>query len=811
MTIKTMRGKAPEILIVDDTLDTLKLLSTALQDHGYETRSVPRGELALNSVHAAHPDLILLDIIMPDKSGYEVCQILKANPKTRSIPIIFMSALHETFDKVKAFALGGVDYITKPFQMEEVLARIQIQLELSFAQGQILQLNAGLEQRVQQRTNELEQANQSLQNEILERQQVEQTLRESEAKFRQLSEHIHEVFWLMEYSAEIQAFTGMAYVSPAYETIWGRLRQDIYLNPWQWVDCIHPEDQQRVSVAFETKAVLGQFDEEYRVVRPDGSVRWIHDRGTPVYNEAGTVYRVAGIAEDITEKKQAEIERDRFFKLSLDLLFIADDHGTFKRVNPAWASVLGYDVGELDGQTLQNLVHMGDRSTIASAITALTQGEDVNGIEVRLTHKDGSDIWIAWNIAAFPQEHLIYGTGRNISKRKAAEERLVYETLHDSLTGLDNRTCFIQRLELAIKKCRRYEGLCFAVLFIDLDGFKSINDTLGHLVGDQLLINVAIILQKAVREIDAVARLGGDEFTILLENLADLKQVIDIADRIQSQLKLPIQLGPHSVHTSASMGIVLSNATYQDVADVVRDADIAMYRAKAKGKACYEVFDRAMYTQTLRLMELENHLYSAIEHQELQLYYQPILSLKHHNQLEGFEILLRWYHPEKGWISPHEFIPIAEDTGLIHPIGEWIFHEACSQFSQWRTSCSNLEQLYVSINLSGRQLRDHSLPNIIDNVLRKTQLSPSYLRLEITESTLIQNRRAAIDVLNQIREQGIQISLDDFGTGFSSLSYLHQFPIDVIKIDKSFIQNFAYDTREYKIIHSIIMLAHNLG
>lgn len=807
------QGKTPQILIADDAIESLRLISRVLRDKGYEVRSVTTGTLALSSIQEARPDLILLDILMPDKSGYEVCQAIKADPETHHIPVIFLSALNETIDKVKAFDVGGIDFISKPFQVEEVTARVQNQLELCFAQTQLLKLNVELEERVKYRTAQLETLNHKLSQEISYRIAIEQTLRASEEKFRQISEHVSQVFWLTGYNATHQTCTELIYVSPGYEKIWGISLDEMYRSPWLWREVIYEQDRGRVEHAFRHQAMHGTFDEEYRIIRPDGDVRWIHDRGFPVTNSEGTVYRIAGIAQDITAQKQAEVERDRFFRLSLDLLFIANHRGKLKRTNPEWARTLGYAPDDLFDQPLWTFVHPEDKDVVLTSMQSLRQGQDINGVEVRLRHQDGSDVWTAWNIVTFPKEQLIYGTGRNITKRKEAEDALVYKTLHDSLTGLDNRMCFVQRLEIALKKCYRKDTLRFAVLFIDLDGFKGINDTLGHAIGDQLLIHVAHILQHSVRETDSVARLGGDEFTILLEDLQNLKQVIDIVERIQAHLKDSIHLDHHKVYTSASIGIVLGTPDHENIADILRNADIAMYRAKAKGKACYEVFDRDMYVQTLHLVEIENHLRHAIQNNELQLYYQPIINLEQcqPTTIEGVEVLLRWFHPQKGLISPNEFIPIAEDTGLINTIGEWVLHQSCAQLKQWEQQWPVLRSLYLSVNLSGHQLRESTLPHIIENALQQGGLSPHRLRLEITETSLVEASKKTAQILDKIRANGTSISLDDFGTGFSSFSYLHQFPIDVLKIDRSFMRRLTQGEREQNIVHSIITLARNLG
>ncbi|HEY9646184.1 MAG TPA: EAL domain-containing protein [Chroococcidiopsis sp.] len=803
--------RIPEILIADDTLDSLRLLSNALSGQGYDVRSVTSGMLAIASVQAALPDLILLDIKMPDLSGYEVCQRLKADPKTQEIPIIFISALNETFDKVAAFQAGGVDYITKPFQIEEVLARVQNQLALRFSLTQLHQLNIALEQRVQERTAELQAVNQTLTQEVLERRQIEHDLRESEEKFRQISETIQSIFWLTDFDPQSVQETEMRYVSPAVEQIWGQSRETFYRDPQAWTDSIHPDDRDRVITAFLTQAHLGQYDEEYRIIRPDGSIRWIHDRGFPIHNENGEVYRLTGVGEDITAKVQAELERDRFFNLSLDLLFIADNQGQLKRLNPAWQATLGYSCPELVEQSFLDIIHPEDLPIAQQALQRLLHGEDVNEVEIRCRCANGTYVWIAWNAVLFLQENLIYGAGRDISQRKASESRLMHETLHDALTGLANRPCFMERLQLAIKQQRRYQTSCFAVLFIDLDGFKSVNDTLGHGVGDQLLIRVSQLLLETVREVDSVARLGGDEFTILLENIQQPQEVTDIAERIQEKLGPALSIGHHDIFTSASIGIVIGTPHYQHVADIIRDADIAMYQAKANGKARYAVFDSTMYAATLRQVEIETHLRHAILNHELEIHYQPIVSLRTEMGLEGFEVLLRWRHPQRGLVPAYEFIPIAEETGLINAIGEWALQEACLQFSHWQQLWPDFAKLYLSVNISGRQLREPSLLQTLDRMLEETLIPVNCLRFEITESSLIKNTHIATQLLERMQIRGIQVSLDDFGTGFSSLSYLHQFPINTIKIDRSFVNVLLHGEKERSIIQSIVALAKTLG
>ncbi|EKU99914.1 PAS domain S-box/diguanylate cyclase (GGDEF) domain-containing protein [Leptolyngbya sp. PCC 7375] len=518
-----------------------------------------------------------------------------------------------------------------------------------------------------------------------------------------------------------------------------------------------------------------------------------------------------GMIHDITERKQAELERDRFFNLAIDLLFIADADGVFKRINPSWFDTLGYTADDVLSQSFWQFMLPEDQHSKQDLQDTLAQGQEINGLEFQVRSKDGDYHWIAWNLVPFPQEDLLYGSGRDITQRKASAARLTYETLHDSLTGLDNRVCCLNRLELAIEHQKRQPHEHFAVLFVDLDNFKYINDSLGHLVGDQLLIQVSQRLKAVVRGIDGVARLGGDEFLILLEQLDHLNDALKTVYRLQKELQKPFQLGGREIFTSASIGVVFSNLSYQSVDDIIRDADIAMYRAKSEGKSSYAIFDQTMYLQTLHLVEIETDLRKAIKAQEFCLYYQPLVNLKPPHQLKGFEVLLRWHHPDQGLIPASEFIPIAEETGQINAIDEWVLRNACKQLKTWQAKGKVTMDVYLSVNLSGQQFRNPSLIYTLDTILTETQLDPQCLKLEITESSLIQNTQAATEIMKLICNRGIELSLDDFGTGFSSLRYLQQFPISTIKIDRSFVDGLNNSDRNFRITSAIVNLAKALG
>ena len=389
-----------------------------------------------------------------------------------------------------------------------------------------------------------------------------------------------------------------------------------------------------------------------------------------------------------------------------------------------------------------------------------------------------------------------------------SREHFRHAAYHDTLTGLPNRAHLLDCLKLAITRSRRHKGHLFAILFIDLDRFKNINDSLGHGIGDRLLIALARRLEGCLRPTDTVARLGGDEFAILLDELEDARTAIAVAERIQAELAQPFNLGGHEVYTTASIGITLSATGYDEPEHVLRDADTAMYRAKEKGKARHELFDQVMHARAVALLKLENDLRRAVERSDFQVHYQPIIALDT-GQITGFEALLRWPDAERGYIPPDEFIPLAEETGLIFEIGRWVLLEACRQMRQMQTLTAR--PLTISVNLSSKQF---SQPHLIDQIklaLAETQIAPSCLQLEITESVVMENAEAAAAMLAQLRALGVQLSIDDFGTGYSSLSYLHRFPVSMLKIDRSFIGRIGAGGENSEIVRTIITLANNLG
>ena len=674
-----------KILIVDDRPENLRLLSDALSGEAYEVKGVVNGAMALMVAKTVVPDLILLDVVMPGLSGYEVCQQLKAEPITQNIPIIFLSASNNSVDRVKALSVGGVDYINKPFQVDEVLLRIKNQLQLQAAQQEILSFNVALEQRIKERTAQLELANQELKHEIEERGQLTKLLRRSEEKLESILNSLEEVVW----SVDV-ATSKLLFLNLAAEEVYGRPVDELLANPDLRLESIHPEDRDRVRLSLTENIHIN--DLEYRVIQPSGEIRWVWERSRLICDPTGN--RRDGIISDITDRKQIESE-------------------------------------------------------------------------------------------------------------------LSYEAKHDSLTGLPNRAAFLERVDWAIERRKIDADYLFAILFIDLDRFKIVNDSLGHQVGDELLITVANILKDCARECDFVARLGGDEFTIVLDCIEDIEVAKAIARDINERLGQPFQLQGHTVFTSASIGIVVADPKHQNSAELLRDADLAMYRAKSLGKARHAVFDREMYAETKELLEIENDLRSAIAQDEFILQYQPIISLQTET-IYGFEALLRWHHPTKGIIYPNKFLGVAKEIGLMGAIGELTLNKACRQMSEWQNNFASAAKLKISVNLANKQIQNPNFLETLDKAIANNNLQGECLHLEINETMLMDYKLGAFDLFKEIESRGIRLNIDDFGTGYLSLQYLKRFPINALKIDRSFIQTMLQERESFEIIKMITALARTL-
>ncbi len=550
-----------DILIVDDTPENLKLLAALLSAEDYHIRKALNGPMALKAVAADPPDLILLDIMMPDMDGYTVCQHLKTNPNSASIPVLFLSGLSDTFDKVRAFEVGGADYITKPFHGQEVLARVRAHLGARLAQRRVETLNMELERRVRERTWALEQANEALQLEIQER---------------------------------------------------------------------------------------------------------------------------------------------------------------------------------------QNL-----------------------------------------------------------------QEKLMVLVLQDELTGLPNRTAFTEELAKRFESTRSNATHRLAVLFIDCDRFKVVNDSLGHFVGDELLVNLANRLQSLLLPGQFLARFGGDEFAILLDSDHPLMAAQSLADLVMATLQRSFKLSGHEIFTNASIGIAIDNDSYRRPEHLLRDADTAMYQAKTMGRGQYCQFDTSMHRYALQTLEMETELRHALQQHELRVVYQPIIDVQT-GAIVGCEALVRWPHAVHGQVPPSMFIPVAEETGLITAIGEFVLREAIAQMQDWNRHRPQNSKIFVSVNLSVRQINQQNFLTRFNQIIHDLSADMSCLKLEITEGVFMGHTPQNIAILNNLRDRNIQICVDDFGTGYSSLSYLQKLPVDILKIDRSFITPLDESHERGELVAAIIHIAHTM-
>jgi diguanylate cyclase (GGDEF)-like protein/PAS domain S-box-containing protein len=553
--------------------------------------------------------------------------------------------------------------------------------------------------------------------------------------------------------------------------------------------------------------------------RNDGSPLWLRTTVRRTDGAAAGGASRDGVVEDVTAqvvaeeaRRAAESQFRGLVEQSLVGIYILQDDRVVY-ANPKLARIFGTSPEEIVAlSSLDPLVAEDDRAEVKAYHRRHMLGEDAEPQHgFRGVRRDGTPLFAEVHVALtrYRGRRAIIGTLLDVTQRKAAERELVHNALHDALTGLPNRVLFGERLEHAVLRTRR-AGHGFAVVFMDLDRFKYINDSFGHQAGDDLLVAVSRRIQSALRPGDSVARMGGDEFALLLEEVEDAADAIRVVQRIQAAVSRPLDVGGYEIFTSSSVGIVLCNDGEARPSQLLRDADLAMYRAKESGPGRHEVYDRSMHAETLGRLQLENDLRRAVERDELHLHFQPIVAMGD-ARITSVEALLRWDHPERGPISPAEFIPIAEDTGLIETVGRWVLEKACARTARWRAEHPAAAGLSVAVNLSARQFLQNDIVSDVRSALASSGLDPRALCLEITESVLMENPEFAARVLVRLREIGVRVHLDDFGTGHCSLSYLHLLPFDGIKIDRSFVARVGEGGWEEHLVRTIVNLAHDLG
>ena len=539
----------------------------------------------------------------------------------------------------------------------------------------------------------------------------------------------------------------------------------------------------------------------------------------PVLDATGALDGMTAVLTEITKRVAARRsleERENLLQAIVDAepecVALLSQEGEIREINPAGLQMLeAPDRAALTGELFERFlvpVHKGAFRSLFD--NALSGGSGSTELEV--VGLSGTGRWLEFHAVPLrdPAQTIlgVLGIARNITERKRAEEQLVHDALHDSLTGLPNRNLFRERLSRAVQLGRRRRGFNYAVLFLDVDRFKVVVDSLGHTLGDSLLVAIARRLEACVRPGDTVSRQGGDEFILLLEDIEGLTDATHVAENIQKALAVPFRVGGHEVFTTVSIGIALSNSNYESPEDVLRDADTAMFRAKAQGRARYQLFDSGMHVQAVSRLQLETDLRKASERNEFSLHYQPVVDLNDRS-VRGFEALIRWTHPEHGLILPGKFIGVVEETGLVVPIGEWVIEEACRQARTWSDQDPDRD-FQISVNLSARQFNEPDLTRRIDDVLDRTGVDPSVICLELTESALVDTNFDVSAIIRELRARGFRIYIDDFGTGYSSLSYLHRFHVDGLKIDGSFVRGLEIQENQ-AIVRSIVTLADSLG
>jgi diguanylate cyclase (GGDEF)-like protein/PAS domain S-box-containing protein len=653
------------ILIVDDNPVNLSVVVDHLEERGFDVTVALGGEEALKRAEFVNPDLILLDVLMPGMDGFETCRRLKANPATSGIPVIFMTALADVQHKIAAFSAGGVDYVSKPFQIEEVMARVNTHLEL----------RGSIQRHAVQ--------NLALQEEIGARRIAEGALRASELRFRRLFETANDGILLLDCETEV-----------------------------------------------------------------------------------------------ITD------------------------------ANPTILAMLGIEQAKLLGRKLVELAPLKNIAACGTAVAELKEAGQLKYEDCVLETGEGPiDVEVVGIAYEADGEKIIQYNFRDIRERKQAEARILYLAHHDALTGLPNRTLLADRIGVAIAQARRSKTRV-GVLVMDLDHFKHINDSLGHHIGDELLEAVAARLRTCLREGDTAARLGGDEFVISLPDITKSTDAELVATKVLSALKPPFVIEGRNLHIGASIGISYFPSDGEDAGALLQAADTAMYHAKDKGRGTFRSFTSELNAAAQRWHTLSNDVHRACARGEFILHYQPQISVET-GMVTGVETLLRWDHPTEGLVAPGMFIPLLEERGLIVDVGKWVMLRACQQNALWQAE--GLPPVRMAVNLSAQQFYRGDIVHAVTDALQQSGLDAQWLELELTESLTLDDTETTLRIMRDLKNLGVTLSLDDFGTGWSSLSYLRRFPLDRIKIDRSFVRDLTTHSSTAAIVHSILNLARSLG
>ena len=648
---------------------------------------------------------------------------------------------------------------------------------------------------------------------ITERKRAETELRRNQASLARAQKMAHLGNW------EYYPATGQVICSEEVYNIYGLEPSPGSESPVtleQVFQSVHSEDLEMVRKTLRRVLELpqGSLDLEHRIVRPGGGQRIVHQLAEVVRDPQGNLLALVGAVQDITKRRESEEQMRllaRIFENTIEGILVTDAQGVIQMVNHAFTAITGFGEDEAVGHkpNILNSQRQGPQFYQRMWKQLLRNGHWQGEIWNRRKNGEAFPEWLTITALKDSQGNTSHYVGvfHDITESKRSEERITYQAYHDALTGLPNRLLFNDRLSMAIARAHR-KSIGLAVLFLDLDNFKNINDSMGHAMGDLLLQSVAKRLVRWVREEDTVARLGGDEFIMLLQTAGDVDFAVYVAQRIQESLAQPFRLKGQEFYITASIGITIYPHDGRDAETLVSNADLAMYRAKDEGRNNYKLFTPAMNARVVRRMSLERNLRKALDRGEFLLHYQPKVDLRT-ERVTGLEALVRWLRPELGLVSPDEFIPLAEETGIIVPLGEWVLGEACARTKAWHQA--GFTDLQVAVNLSPRQFQQPNLVQMVEATLARTGLSPSCLELEITENVVMSSVEEAIETLLELSHLGVQLSMDDFGRGYSSLYYLKRFPMNTLKIDRSFVADIASDSEDASIVNTIISMSRSLN
>jgi diguanylate cyclase (GGDEF)-like protein/PAS domain S-box-containing protein len=846
------------ILVVDDNHQMASFLAgNVLPSLGYATLVAHDGKTALDMIqkHQAPINLILLDYQLPDLSGIDLLQALSSQNCT--IPVVLMTAHGSEQVAAEAFRQGAQDYIIKPVDIDILSRTLERTLEEHRLREERIILTNQLKEQVAWLTV-LSNVGQSVTSTL----EVDDVLRRI-----------------------VEAGVYLTRADEGFIALLDPPSGQLYLRAAKNID----ETRSKTMRMPVTDSLVGQVMRTatpLRLARPTDGPPLKVSTGYLVHSllhvpllAKGQPFGVLSVDNRTTHRSFKEIDESMLLSLA-DYAAVALENanlyaqaqqellerGKMEQAlrqseeryalairganeglwdwdlksgqvyySPRWKAMLGYTDAEIGSAPTEwfERVHPEDREPLKQAVHAHIQGQiPYFEHEHRMQHKAGHFLWMLsrgqafWDISGQPTR--MAGSQTDITKRKQVEQRLQHDAYHDLLTGLPNRALLMERLRQAMEHAHRDPQHRYAVLFLDLDRFKDVNDSLGHVIGDKLLVATARLLEKGLRSVDMVARLGGDEFVILLDGIGGLSDATRLADRIQQTLTSSLQVpGPqalgsgklttaelitqkptHTIYTTVSTGIVLSAPGYTDPEDVLRDADIALYRAKAQGRARYEVFEPGMRRRIIERLNLESELRRALELQEFCLVYQPIKALNNCH-ITGLEALVRWQHPTRGLLPATEFIPLAEETGLIVQLDRWVLHAACRQMLLWQPQ--PMPPLVLSVNISAKHFSQPDLLDYVQQVLQTTGLPPRQLNLEITSSAIMEDSQNTMQVLTRLKQLGVQTQIDDFGVGYASLSYLLSYPLCALKIPRTFVQMLATENNYQKIVQAIVMLAHGLG